>query len=209
MMTRAQLEHLLRAAGDLCEEDEFIVIGSQAILGQFPDAPAALRVSAEADLIPCRHPQRADLIDGTIGELSPFHDTYGYYAQGVDETTATLPAGWRERVVTIQNENTRGITGRCLEVHDLLVSKLVAARDKDHRFARAAIAHGLVDAATLLNRLAVTAIPPPRRDEIAARVRSYFHAAPWPRPRRGATGRGRSAESAAPCGAPSSAPDRG
>jgi len=173
-MTRAQLEHLLRAAGDVCEEDELIVIGSQAILGQFPDAPEALRVSTEADLIPCRHPQRADLIDGTIGELSPFHETYGYYAQGVDETTATLPPGWRERTVTIRNENTRGITGRCLEVHDLLVSKLVAARDKDHRFARAAIAHGLVDASTLLDRLAATAIPPARRDAIAARVRSFF-----------------------------------
>lgn len=177
-MTRAQLEHLLRAAGDLCEEDEFIVIGSQAILGQFPDAPEVLRVSAEADLIPCRHPQRSDLIDGTIGELSPFHETYGYYAQGVDESTATLPAGWRERVVTIHNENTRGIAGRCLEVHDLLVSKLVAGRDKDHRFARAAIAHGLAHEATLLERLAATPIPPARRDDLAARVRSYFRTAP-------------------------------
>ena len=179
-MTRTQLEHLLRAAGDLCEEDEFIVIGSQAILGQFPDAPEALRVSAEADLIPCRHPQRCDLIDGTIGELSPFHDTYGYYAQGVDETTATLPAGWRARVVTIHNENTRGITGRCLEVHDLLVSKLVAARDKDHRFAEAAIAHGLVDEPTLLARLAATPVAAARREEISARVHTYFRNAAHP-----------------------------
>lgn len=122
-MTRAQLEHLLRAAGEICQDDELIVIGSQAILGQFPDAPALLLVSTEADLIPAHHPQRSDLIDGSIGELSPFHETYGYYAQGVDETTATLPSGWRERLVTLRNENTRGISGRCLEVHDLLIAK--------------------------------------------------------------------------------------
>jgi hypothetical protein len=34
------------------------------------------------------NPDRADLIDGTIGELSPFHATYGYYAHGVGESTA-------------------------------------------------------------------------------------------------------------------------
>ncbi len=35
-MTRQQLEHLIRAAAVLCGEDEIVVIGSQAILGQFP-----------------------------------------------------------------------------------------------------------------------------------------------------------------------------
>ena len=37
--------------------------------------------------------QMADLIDGAIGEASMFHDTFGYYAQGVVETTAVLPEG--------------------------------------------------------------------------------------------------------------------
>ena len=32
-MTRAQLEHILRAAGALTEEREIVVLGSQAILG--------------------------------------------------------------------------------------------------------------------------------------------------------------------------------
>ncbi|MFN8641761.1 MAG: hypothetical protein U0802_08940 [Candidatus Binatia bacterium] len=71
--TRAQLEHLIRVAADIPCDDEIVVIGSQAIVGQSPDAPAPLRVSVEADLFPLHHPERADLIDGTIGELSPFH----------------------------------------------------------------------------------------------------------------------------------------
>jgi hypothetical protein len=51
-VTRRQLEHLLRAAGEIAADDEIVVIGSQAILGQFPDAPASMRVSVEADLFP-------------------------------------------------------------------------------------------------------------------------------------------------------------
>ncbi|HYO14403.1 MAG TPA: hypothetical protein VE685_14500 [Thermoanaerobaculia bacterium] len=86
-MTREQLEHLIRAAGNITAEDEIVVIGSQAVLGQFPDAPASMRVSMEADLFPLHHPERADVIDGSIGELSPFHETFGYYAQGVSEAT--------------------------------------------------------------------------------------------------------------------------
>jgi len=46
-MTRKQLEHLLRAAADIADDDTIVVIGSQAILGQFPDAPASMRVSTE------------------------------------------------------------------------------------------------------------------------------------------------------------------
>ena len=35
-MTRKQLEHLIRAAAVIADDDEIVVIGSQAILGQFP-----------------------------------------------------------------------------------------------------------------------------------------------------------------------------
>lgn len=41
-MRREQLEHLIRAAATIADDDEIVVIGSQAILGAFPDAPAEL-----------------------------------------------------------------------------------------------------------------------------------------------------------------------
>ena len=44
-MTRAQLEHVIRAAGTIANVEDVIVIGSQAVLGEFPDAPAELLVS--------------------------------------------------------------------------------------------------------------------------------------------------------------------
>jgi hypothetical protein len=152
-MTRYALEHLIRAAADIADDEELIIIGSQAILGQFPDAPRSLRISAEADLYPRNHPERADLVDGTIGELSPFHDAYGYYAQGVGPETATLPAGWEDRLIPVKTENTRGATGWCLEAHDLVVSKLAAGREKDLAFAAEALRHRLVRTKVLEERI--------------------------------------------------------
>ena len=52
VMNRSQLEHLIGAAATIASDDEIIVVGSQSILGQFPDAPADLRVSVEADVWP-------------------------------------------------------------------------------------------------------------------------------------------------------------
>jgi hypothetical protein len=165
-MTRSQLEHLIRAAADLAADDDIIIVGSQSILGQFPNAPPELRVSVEADVYPRHHPERADLIDGSIGEGSPFHATFGYYAQGVDATTSVLPAGWEERLVPVRNANTRGSTGWCLEVHDLLIAKVVAGRDKDRTFVRDVIRHGLVNEPTARARLAATALDPAVRRRV-------------------------------------------
>jgi hypothetical protein len=64
-MTRAELEHVIRAAADIAADDDIVIVGSQSILGQFPDAPPELRVSVEADVFPRHHPERADLIDGS------------------------------------------------------------------------------------------------------------------------------------------------
>lgn len=174
-MTRAQLEHLIRAAADIADDDEIIVIGSQAILGQFPDAPEPMRVSIEADLFPRNHPERSNVIDGSIGELSPFHETFGYYAQGVGEETALLPHGWQERLITIQNENTRGVKGLCLEVHDLLVSKTIAGREKDFTFLDNAATHRMADPEILLHRLATVEVEPGVRENARAAIHRAFH----------------------------------
>ena len=153
-MTRAQLEHIIRAAASVADDDEIVIIGSQAVLGGFPDAPKEMLVSMEADLYPLHYPERGDLIDGTIGEGSPFHETFGYYGQGVDASTAVLPDGWRERLVPIRNANTGGATGWCLDVNDAVLSKLVAGREKDVEFARAALTYGLATADILRHRAA-------------------------------------------------------
>jgi hypothetical protein len=132
-MTREQLEHIIRAAGSLADVEDLIVIGSQAVLGEYPAAPAELLISNEADVFPPNHPERSDMIDATIGEGSPFQKSFGYYAYGVGATTAILPEGWRDRLILVTGENTRHIRGWCLEVHDLARKGL-----RLHRGARAA-----------------------------------------------------------------------
>lgn len=148
-MTRDQLEHLIRAAGTIAGADEVVVVGSQAILGSYPDAPPSLLVSMEADIYPLGSPERADLIDGTIGELSPFHETFGYYAHGVGPETAILPANWRDRLVVIQPEAAKGVRGLCLSPEDLAVSKLLAGRERDMTYVKHMILEGLVKEETI------------------------------------------------------------
>jgi hypothetical protein len=155
-MTRSDLEHLIRAAGKIAGERELVIIGSQAVLGQFPEAPGILSRSMEADLYPLSRPERADSIDGAIGEGSAFHRTHGYYAQGVGPDTATLPRNWQKRLVRIENSNTGGFAGLCLEVHDLAISKYVAGREKDREFTRALAKYEITSKAALLERLAAT-----------------------------------------------------
>lgn len=77
-MKRSQLEHIIRAAAGNADATDLVVIGSQAILGTYPDAPDELLVSMEADVFPRDRPQDSILIDGGIGERSVFHETFGY-----------------------------------------------------------------------------------------------------------------------------------
>ena len=149
-MKREQLEHLIRAAGAIADSSEIIVVGSQAILGCFPDAPEALLTSMEADAFPENAPEKSDIIDGCIGELSPFHETYGYYVHGVGPETATLPKQWRSRLMEVKSPATYGSVGLCLSPADLAVSKLLAGRPKDITFVRTMVAEVLVSVADIL-----------------------------------------------------------
>ena len=175
-MKRSELEHLIRAAGRIAGAREIVVIGSQAVLGQFPDSPAALLRSMEADLYPRSKPEAADKVDGAIGEGSRFHEQYGYYAQGVAPDTATLPRGWQRRLVRIENSNTDGYAGLCLEVHDLAISKYVAGREKDLEFTRELARHGMTEKKTLIKRLAATRLAAALARLVRGRIERDFAA---------------------------------
>jgi len=169
-MQRQNLEHILRAASGITGTDRFIVIGSQAILGQFPNPPQEFLNSFEADLFTLRTPDDAALIDGSIGEESPFHRTFGYYAHGVGENTAVLPAGWKDRLISISTPATGGAIGLCLEVHDLAISKLIAGREKDLEFVAALFKHHFANPQTMRERLAQTPIDDVLRTICEARI---------------------------------------
>jgi hypothetical protein len=98
---RSQLAHILRSACQITGDPNILVIGSQSILGKFSHValPNEAWLSVEADISFFDDPEetKADLVDGAIGEASPFHDAFGVYGQGVTLKTATLPDGWSER----------------------------------------------------------------------------------------------------------------
>lgn len=152
-----QLEHIVGAAANVVGESEFVVIGSQAILGTEPSAPAELLRSMEADIYPRRSPERADEIDGALGDGSQFHRSFGYYAHAVGPETARAPAGWEDRLVALRVPPRpgwdRAAVALCLEVHDLVLSKCAAGRQQDWDFALVALREGLVEADELLARV--------------------------------------------------------
>ncbi len=155
-MKKEEFEHAVRAAGAVIDSNELLVIGSQAIHASLSgDIPIEARRSVEVDIAAMDDPdgRLADLIDGSIGEASMFHSTFGYYAQGVVESTATLPGGWRDRLVRFETPATNGVVAWCLEIHDLWISKSVAGRTKDLEFCEAICRRGLVDPGELSDRL--------------------------------------------------------
>ncbi len=115
-MTRAELELVIRVAADIADDKEIVVIGSQSILGQFPDAPASLRASVEADVFPKNRPERADL----------------------------------------------------------MIAKAIAGRERDHEFVREVIRHGLVDCATVLERIERVPVDQPTRDRVRTALKTMF-----------------------------------
>ena len=154
-MNREQLSHVLRAAVRIAGDPEAIVLGSQAVLGSFEDRvlpPEATR-SIEVDVAFRDDPgeSKADQVDAHLGELSMFHQEFGYYGQGVSIEVAALSRGWEERLVPFEDEHHP--LAVCLEPHDLVVAKLVARRPKDIDFAAALLRAQLVQAGELKCRV--------------------------------------------------------
>lgn len=173
-MNRDQLAEVLRAASVLADEAP-VVMGSQAILGTYEEdlLPPAATMSMEADVAFLNDPDRskADRVTGAIGEESNFHQLRGYYAEGIHIETATLPEGWRERLIAQSipaGANGPGTVARFLERHDLVVAKLAAFREKDVRFVSELVKAKLVDPETARARLDQTNLHPVARQRAAA-----------------------------------------
>lgn len=169
-MQRSDLEHVLRAAGAISAVREWVIVGSQAILGAVPNAPAELLVSDEVDLYAPQSESASDLIDGSIGERSPFHETFGYYAHGVGPETAILPREWRSRAVVVRSNATGGVSGICPHPSDLAVSKLAAWREKDRDFVAGLLRHHITSIDEIEERL--DELEPETADRVRPRLRS-------------------------------------
>jgi hypothetical protein len=174
-MKKQELDHVLRAAGRITGEKQFIIIGSQSLHGKYPDLADDIVRSAEVDLLAAERRGRTEWLNA-IGVYSRFHETFGYYADPVDEKTATLPKGWKDRLVNLPPGDTEGVKGLCLEPHDLAIAKYVASREKDQVFTRALIERGVLSEEGLLALLGQTPVDEDVRNRIRDQITADFQA---------------------------------
>jgi hypothetical protein len=174
-MNREEIEHVIRAAGGVLDEDQVIVVGSQAILAEFPDdLPRAVLLSREVDVMATDDPtgEKALLINGAIGEDTLFDNTFGVFAEGVERGLCQFPPGWEERTIELKTPATGEVTGLCPEIHDIAVAKLLAGRDKDFEWTRTLLQSGHLKPTVLLERLAATEMRSDQRAHIVGIVRA-------------------------------------
>lgn len=175
-MTREQLAHVLRAVSRITKDPNVLVIGSQSILGSYSEDELPLEAtgSMEVDTAFFSDPDEAKSrrVDAMIGELSDFHNEFGYYPLGVSVSTGVFPAGWRDRLVTYETSSTEPGRGLCLEPHDCVLDKLVRYDGKDQDFAAALVREGLIDLDILDDRVGTLPAPP----AIIERIRNWIDA---------------------------------
>ncbi len=150
-MKKHELKIALKAAARVAREHEFFIIGSQAIHAQCQRPPAEVLLSQECDLYPRNRTQAAELIEQELGRNSAFARKHGFYVDVVTPDLACLPEGWEKRLRPLRVGR---ITASCLEIHDLLASKLAAGRLKDLELAGAMLKLRLARVRTLRARIA-------------------------------------------------------
>lgn len=150
-MRRHELNLALKAAARVAGEREFVIIGSQAVHAHCKRPPAEVLLSQECDLYPRTRPQAAELLDRELGRNSAFARKHGFYVDIVSPEIANLPEGWEKR---LKQFRVGRIIASCLEIHDLLASKLAAGRLKDLELAGAVLKLRLAKVPTLRERLA-------------------------------------------------------
>lgn len=135
-MNQQQAFHLLRSAVVITGCREWVVLGSQALALWDVERTPVLEASEELDIYTPQSEELTDLVEGTLGEGSMFQDTFGYFAHGVGQDTATFPPTWKTRTRTRTIPGTDGATVTVPHPTDIAVAKLIAFRPKDTAFVR-------------------------------------------------------------------------
>jgi hypothetical protein len=174
-MNRSEFARALRSAGEVAREHDFFVFGSQAILGLVARPPKPCLVSNELDIYPKHNSRAIQLIVAELGRRSKFFRHNGYFVDCVSPEIATLSNGWEKRLVPFRSKHTGGVTGWCLEIHDLAASKLAAGRDKDLTYVCALLQGDLVRPSILKRRIDQAPVSLDEKAEIHSRLEKVLH----------------------------------
>jgi hypothetical protein len=105
------------------------------------------------------------LIVARFGARSAFARENGFFVDCVTPELAAFPEGWMDRLIPFRTKRTGGVTGWCVELHDVAASKLAAGREKDLTYIKALLAARLVKARVLQERIHTLPIKPASQDE--------------------------------------------
>lgn len=156
-MNAESFYHVCRSAAAIANVRELTVFGAAAVVPWIArDRPGTpFWPSTELDIDPGGE-DLATLVDGSIGELSLFEQTFRVRAHGVTLDAFVAPGDWPARAATFEDPASR-VRIRAPHPRDLAVAKLVRGDDRDWAFAafcmehfgigRAEIEGGLRDAA--------------------------------------------------------------
>ena len=170
-MNLSALQHIIRSAQALAEDRDILVLGSASLLASFPqlgNADSPLAATYDADLCPDPFDElTGTMLDEALGENRAYYLRHGYHADILRDTVLeTLPAGWRERLVSVP-----GCTAaHALEPHDLAAVKLLVGRPKDISLLVHLHSAGLIEAEVVRARLDFLDIPV----ELVPRLHSNF-----------------------------------
>jgi hypothetical protein len=184
--TKEDIERAVRAVAREFKTDTVFIIGSQAILMSWPEAPAVMRITPEIDAYPknaraweIEEARKGDALEasehihGLFGEASQFHNTHGFYIDGVDEHTARLPRGWQTRAVVRRFDvDSRVVEAVAPAPEDLIVSKLARLDEKDRSFVEAYHRVRPLDLQLIEKRIAETDVDAAVADRAIAYLRS-------------------------------------
>ncbi len=165
-MQLKQIHHLLNEIRKVSIGRKLIIIGSQSAYASIAsnDAriiPSRMLYSLEVDIAVLDDQQLMDTIEDEFGAQSPFHETYGYYADCVDIDLPNLPLGWEERLIPFYDQDCSAI-----EIHDCACAKLHAGREKDEFFIIEALKVGMLDIEILWERLGSMEVDPSKMEKM-------------------------------------------
>jgi hypothetical protein len=173
-MNRSVLDELLQALLPTTGERALVMVGSQSVHASTSDVPIEVVMSRECDLLLDESDPLTSEIDEQFGVDSPRAAESSVYVDTVSSTFPFLADGWEQRLVPF---GPAAPHLRCLEIHDLVLSKLAAGRLKDYELIAVLLDRKLADLATVRDR--ITAVPDLHmRAVLAARLQIVLEGGP-------------------------------
>jgi len=147
------LQKLFERAKDLSHHTEFVVVGSNSVLGVPLDRglPPRMTMSIDVDAYTMKDPGRVFDLEAQLGQGSAFELENGYYLDPVSPTLPTLPDGWEARLFKVKFDG--GLVIYFLEPNDAAVSKYARGEPRDREWLQAGLAAGVLSSAIIEYRM--------------------------------------------------------